>query len=564
MMLSRFGKRLGCFCGLLLLASVSACRNDPLDVINVDQPGTPRSPAEAETFISKLMLQEWNGNQGATGNVGVQMSVMSGESYSALANFGMGARATIPRGTIANSLGNSTQTENFRDFDYFTRNGRLAVNLIKELEDFIAAGQTTGTAATDTRDLSFAYYNLAYAAAYNAMIYDSAAIFTTELATTDVPPLVKAADVMASALQQLDSAEKYASGMAAIPGGWVGGSDINQARWIQIIRSHKARFRAGVARYPSERSAVDWNQVEADAAAGITSDFVITTDPNTWFLGWRSQFAVGTTWSQMTPMLLGMGDTSHVGDPLGSYADWVRQPLASKTRFLMRTPDLRWPSGETDSAQEAKTGTSRQGPPNGCQPTQVTSARCAIMYFRNRLAGEESPGGDPFGNWYYDNWRFWFARFNSGVGPVIEMSVAENDLLRAEALIRTGSIAQAGPLIDKTRVRAGLPPVTGIADLTTPVPGGSACVPRVPLPPANVSTTTLTCGNIFEALKWEKRNETAFTGYAQFYFDNRGWGDMPQGTVVEWPVPWQELSARNNTNFYTTSNSKQGPSTYGF
>ena len=562
-MLSRLSSRLASLCGLLLLVSVSACRKEPLDVINVDQPGTPRSPAEAETFISKLMLQNWNGNQGQTGNVGVQMTVMGLESYSALANFGMGSRSTIPRGTISNSLGNATQTENFQDFDYLTRTGRLAENLIKELQDFIAGGSTTGTPATDTRDLSFAYYNLAYATAYNAMMYDSAAIFTTDLGTADVPPLSKAADVMDVALKQFDSAEKYASGMAAIPGGWVGGSDINQARWIQIIRSHKARFRAGVARTPTERAAVDWNQVQTDAAAGITADFVITTDPNTWFLGWRNQFAVDATWSQMTPMLLGMGDTSHVGDPLGSYADWITQPLASKTRFLQRTPDKRWPSGETRTAQQSFTLTSRQGPPNGCQPT-VPADRCAILYFRNRLAGEDSNGGDPFGLWYYDNWRFWFARFNAGVGPVVEMSVAENDLLRAEAYIRTGQIALAGPLIDKTRVRAGLPGVTGIADLTTPVPGGSACVPRVPVPPVHVSTATLVCGNILEAMKWEKRNETAFTGYGQFYFDNRGWGDLPQGTVTEWPVPWQELSARNNTTFYTTSNSRQGPSTYGF
>jgi len=83
--------------------------------------------------------------------------------------------------------------------------------------------------------------------------------------------------------------------------------------------------------------------------------------------------------------------------------------------------------------------------------------------------------------------------------------------------------------------------VTGINDLTTPVPGGSGCVPRVPQPP---DFTTTACGNIFEALKWEKRMETAFIGYGSWYFDDRGWGDLPEGTALNWPVPWQEMDAR--------------------
>ncbi|MBA2687418.1 MAG: hypothetical protein H0U64_04885, partial [Gemmatimonadaceae bacterium] len=110
------------------MLGIGACREGPLDVKNRNQPSVPTSPKEVETFISKLMQQEWNGNQGATGNVGVQMSVMSLESHSALANFGMGSRAAIPRGPISNALGNSTQSENFRDFDFFTRNGRSAAN----------------------------------------------------------------------------------------------------------------------------------------------------------------------------------------------------------------------------------------------------------------------------------------------------------------------------------------------------------------------------------------------------------------------------------------------------
>ena len=52
------------------------------------------------------------------------------------------------------------------------------------------------------------------------------------------------------------------------------------------------------------------------------------------------------------------------------------------------------------------------------------------------------------------------------------------------------------------------------------------------------------CRNIWEALKWEYRLETAYTGYGMWFFAGRGWGDLPQGTAVHRPVPYQELQVR--------------------
>ena len=45
--------------------------------------------------------------------------------------------------------------------------------------------------------------------------------------------------------------------------------------------------------------------------------------------------------------------------------------------------------------------------------------------------------------------------------------------------------------------------------------------------------------------------------------DNRGWGDMVDGTAVEWPVPYDELFARGILSVYTTS-AKAAKGTYGF
>src|SRR5437879_3019314 len=77
------------------------------------------------------------------------------------------------------------------------------------------------------------------------------------------------------------------------------------------------------------------------------------------------------------------------------------------------------------------------------------------------------------------------------------------------------------------------------------VQGSNSCVPRVPDPAAGAGAFKATkCGNIWEALKWEYRLETAYTGYGMWFFAGRGWGDLPQGTAVHRPVPYQELQVR--------------------
>jgi hypothetical protein len=192
------------------------------------------------------------------------------------------------------------------------------------------------------------------------------------------------------------------------------------------------------------------------------------------------------------------------------------------------TPDRRFPQGSTRAAQQANS------------PTPAPTNR---PYFRNRPTDQDA-AGNPLGFSQYDFYRFQ-AFFNAQrIGNYPVMTVAEMKLLAAEGYIRTNQFALVAPLIDFTRADTGkgnLPSVAGITDLTTPVPGGTACVPRVPQPPTYTSTA---CGNLFEALKWEKRMETAFIGYGSWYFDGRGWGDLPEGTALNWPVPWQEMDAR--------------------
>jgi len=535
------------------LALVSACVDNPLDVDNVNNPDVDRvyaSPANVETTVSQLFKNMYNGQYNASDAIWTQSMSMSFESHSQLGNFGMGTRAAIPRNPIDNSIGNGQADGNFRDFDHLSRNAKSAGNTIAAINGFAAKNISIGGAARDARAKSFAYFALGYATGQLSLLYDSAVIILPTQASDEIPPYSAYAAANAAALEALDSALAIANSAAAAgTGGWPIPTDwmsttatIDRPTWIRMLRSYKAKFRAGVARTAAERTAVNWANVIADATNGITSDFVVNANATT---GWGAapiqQLRVSSGWSQMTPMILGMGDTTR------AYDAWLAQPLQQRTPFLLRTPDKRFPSGETRAVQTAVTGTGKGGPTAG-----------SILYFRNRPEGEDTPA-EPWGNWYYDNWRFWAIGAGGGNGPFVVFSVAENDMLAAEGYLRTGNIAAAATLIDKTRVPAGLAPVTGMTSLTQQVPGGNACVPRVPQAP---NFTTTACGTIFEAMKWEKRLETSFTGYAQWFIDARGWGDLTQGTALHWPVPYQELYARLLPSYTTKETAVKG--TYGF
>lgn len=50
------------------------------------------------------------------------------------------------------------------------------------------------------------------------------------------------------------------------------------------------------------------------------------------------------------------------------------------------------------------------------------------------------------------------------------------------------------------------------------------------------------CGSLLEMLKWEVRLETIYKGLhmASWYFYGRGWGDLPEGSFLQIPVPGRE------------------------
>jgi hypothetical protein len=523
------------------LLALGACKKD-LVVQNQTQPDQKRvlaTPRDVEATMGSYYLRWHSGMYGTLSNVWGMASVMSFEDFSTLSNNCMGQRVGIPRAGNDNSVGNGCAAEQQRIYQVENEVQRVASSLLAQASD---PNFQLGSQAQILRLQSFGQFLRGVALGYLAMVYDSSAVITPQTDVLDPGKLEGYPDVMTAALDALKQAEDLATQSQATPGSggfplppsWIPSSTtMTGPEFIKLIHSYAARFRANVARTPAERAAVDWNAVIADAQAGITADHDnitnTTTGPNN---VWLAQFYAYTTWHQMTPFVIGMADTS------GAYAAWIAKSLSDRGNdgpFFMVTPDQRFPQGDTRTAQQTDFALTQ------CSAASTPCKR----YFVNRPSGNDVNTGSTWGLSNYDHARFFSWRTKGDLtgqnGKLIFFTKAELDMLQAEGLIRTGKFADAAALINKTRVANGKLPAITAFDANSPVPGGNACVPKVPVGP---SFNTLACGNMMEAMKYEKRIEEAYTHFAAWYLDERGWGDLAQGTPLDWAVPYQDLLSR--------------------
>ncbi len=552
------------FCIAVAVTGLGACAGDQTTAPNLNNPDVGRvlaTPGDVETVIANSFGAAYFAAFGSNVSIEPALLTMSFESSSGLANFGNNQRGTLPRSSTNNTRGNPYEGENANVFQRSERAARTAANGIAKLQ---IPGFTLGTQTADLRARAFAYFVMGYANANVVLAYDSTS-FVAETDTLGAPvkPLISAKAAMPLALGQLDSAIAIANrGIAAggftLPANWISGNAFTASQFIQVVRSYKARFRAGVARNPADRAAVDWARVIADANAGVTSDLMLSMDPNTNFTVADAQHYTFDTWTQQSPLIIGMADSVRAGCSAANagggdcYDAWLATPIGNRYSFLIRSADQRFPVGDTRAAQRLASGAGNKPVPP--RPN---------LYFRNRVPSD--PTGDPWTLSQYDFDRFQAWVNNNRSGPYPVLTRAELDLLAAEGYMRTGDFGNAMAKINISRVGNGkLPPITGITSLTQPISTTASCVPRVPQPPDFAHAA---CGNIFEALKWEKRMETAYTHFGAWFFDSRGWGDLAKDTPIEFPVPFQELDVRQHPLYSTGGpggNSSAPPGSYGY
>lgn len=524
---------------------VGACSDNSLKIDDPNAGDTKRvlgSPTDAENLLGTYYKRWISGVYGSTTNLEGMANTFALMNMSSLANNCQNSHYPFGTATNFNTPGNTCQGEQSRLYSIMGEVNRVASNFLTATK----GGLTLGVAARDARDNAFAEFLNGISIGYVALMYDSLAVVSLGQDAQDAGKLIDYKAAMDSAMAHLQLAIDLTNSSNTSPDGfplpatWISSpTSYSQAEFIKLIKSYRARLRANVARTPAERAAVNWASVVADAQGGITDHQYIVTNTVTGPPGpaWRTQYDAFGTWHQMPPFIIGWADTS------GSYATWIGQALGARGQggqnFFMATPDLRFPQGDSRAAQQADFTT------KSCEVNQVSPFSCK-RYFVNRPAGNDQFTGPGWGFSQYDFARFhgWAIKGDNGSqrnGTTPLMVKPEIDMLQAEGLYRQGNFAAAAALVNITRVKNGLPAIT-VFDATSPVPGtASSCIPKVPQPP---NFNTVGCGKLLDAIKYEKYIETAYTTYTPWYFDERGWGDLPANSPTFWVTPYQDLQAR--------------------
>jgi hypothetical protein len=496
-----------------LLVGVAGCAD--LDVPNINSPDAARAlanPGDVESLIGGSFRTWWI-SQKSYESAGLALSVTAWEHSSSHGNMRMWRTSRVPREPIPVSTGEPEQQVINTPWYNPYRAIAASTDGLRALDAGLNMPVETGMtqAAVNARARAWGKFVQGLSHGSIALLYDRGFVMDETVDLAAAPPQLQPyGDVMNAALGYLDQAIQLAEANAFdIPETWVNGLNLTNVDVARLAHSYKARFMARVARTPAERQAANWGPASTPgtimyhADRGVQQMFAPISNWNTW---WDEIQAYGilANWAQMSYYHFGAADVS------GRWqTEWINQPWGDRARFVMVTPDLRWPQGTTSTEQALAANRGVYFEYTALQPFQVARGLYYMSHYRDH--------------------RFTYYQAAGYTGAMTEFSPVELDLLKAEGHIYRNEIPQAVALINPTRVNiGGLPPLGADGQ----VPGGALCVPK---------RADGSCGNVMDAMKWEKRNELRFTGFAGFFYDDRGWGDLVPGTALHWPLPGREI-----------------------
>ncbi|MBN2632145.1 MAG: hypothetical protein JXR66_01215 [Bacteroidales bacterium] len=319
---------------------------------------------------------------------------------------------------------------------------------------------------------------------YLGLIYDKVFIVTENTDITQTIATSPYKDVIDTALLFLDECiDICESSTFVLPSGWITGGTYDQTKIGELANTVAALLLSYSPRSKAENDAVDWTRVLGYANNGLTYDFTPECDG----IKWYSYFQYYSYWG-------GWGQTD---------------------MRLVNMMDSRFPSRWADADVW------------DVLPAPVTSHTDGIddRIFTDFEFLDECGFKTERGYYHFSCYRGtrqddYIA--NEFVGPTPVFLKAENDLLKAEALLHTSGLVPAQTIINNgTRVtRGGLAPIGATAT------------------------------EIENAIFHERNIELHTTGMGVEFFTMRKADKLQPGTPLHLPLPGQQLEV-NVMDYYT-------------
>jgi hypothetical protein len=459
------------------MLALAACSQD-LTIPNHNQPDTKRAistPSDVEQ-LAAASIADWHDATNQE-NPSLALAVMADALTGSYNNFGMNLSSSEPRLAYPNNTTGGDYTSMAQNpwYNNYTALGE-ANDALRAMANGIVVGDGYKELAMLTQGLTLG--NI-------AMIFDKGwAVDETMEIPVPVEDIKPYQDIEAFAVSKLDAVIAATSGASwtlpdnVLP---IDGVELTAENIGKLANTMAARILAYTPRNATENAAVDWNKVLQYASNGISSgtpfDFSIFEDNGTiWWDGYKAY---------------------------GNYGPWLRVSMRVMHEMNPALPEkyTSCSSIPEDAAGFTDHRYATDFTYIGTIPFACARGAWHFSNWEHSRYGAKAVGGDV--SWYSGTFA----------APAPMVLAAENDLLWAEALVRTGGdLTIAAAKVNNTRVgRGGLAPVAADANA------------------------------ILDAIHYEQDVELLTTGAGLQWFNRRRIDGLQPGTPRHLPIPAKEL-----------------------
>lgn len=454
---------------------MASCHKD-LEVPNINEPDEGKVFSEPESIYSLSQSTFYNWYMTVTSSISPRMAmwVMADQGTCSWANSGMYHLSSEPRIGFNNNT-SYTYASIFEAY-YQDLYGTLFMsnNILKALDKGMEIGED---GEDNAKVAAIGYFTQGISLGYLGLVYDQAFIVNEITEDCTQAPVSDYQTVLNQAIASLDKCiEVCENNNFSVEETWINGVSYSSSELAQLANAFAARLLVYGSRNSEQNEQVDWTRVLAYANNGIQKDLAPYMDNSSWKC-WYKYYTVRPGWARVDCRIINMMDS----------------------RYPWRFPE------------------------DGSNPPRAQSEDNRIttdFTFASSNNMKPERGYEHYSN--YEHSRTSYA-ISTHTGNVVDFSVAENDLFKAEAYARLGNLAEAINVINAgSRVtRGGLNPL-----------------------PSNSNEA-----KVMKTIFYERDLDLIQTGFGIAFFDMRRRDMLQPGTMLHFPIPSVELMVMQMPNY---------------